>query len=629
MKRAQVPASSFRIKVWIHRGYVGRRTRAIQSIAGFLLAGGILAAHAWCLAYGAAVNSPTVDEVAHLPAGITHWHSGRFELYRVNPPLVRMVAAVPVLAVKPRTNWAAYSEEPFRRPEFQVGRDFVRANGERAFWLFARGRWACIPFSLLGAYVCYRWASELFGWRAALVALALWCFCPNILGHGQLITPDVAGAALAVAVCYVFWHWLRQPSWQRTGWMGVLLGVAELTKTTNLLLFVLLPVLWLLWPVGDKQRSWRRESVSLLCMFGLALLVLNVGYGFEGTLKPLGEYLFTSKAFGGTQAEASTQIPGNRFAGSWLGRLPVPLPENYVRGIDVQKRDFESGRISYLRGEYRRQGWWYYYLYAMLVKVPLGTWLLFACAGFFALWYGTSAGWRNEVFLVLPALGYLGLVSSETGFSHHLRYVLPVFPFWFIWISRLAAQPLWKHKVVMACTLGGLLWSVASSLSVYPHSLSYFNELAGGPKNGPRHLLDSNVDWGQDLLFLKRWADQHSEARPLYLSYFGMFDASAIYPELRPISEANVADGPRPGWYAVSVNTVYGYAVGGIQREPMSTYSYFQQFEPVAYAGYSIYVYHVTWEEANRVRARLGLPPLPAATAAPSAEPEARAGGGR
>ena len=201
-------------------------------------------------------------------------------------------------------------------------------------------------------------------------------------------------------------------------------------------------------------------------------------------------------------------------------------------------------------------------------------------------------------------------------------------PFWFIWISRLATPELWKHKPVVVCTLLGLVWSVASSLSVYPHNLAYFNELAGGPRNGPRHLLDSNIDWGQDLYFLKRWADDHTEARPLYLSYFGMFDAAAIYPVLRPIGEAKVNDGPRPGWYAVSVNTVYGYSLGGLQREPVTTYTYFQRFEPVDYAGYSIYIYHVTWEEANRVRARLGLPPLPSGASALSRQPEARAGGG-
>jgi hypothetical protein len=63
-----------------------------------------------------------------------------------------------------------------------------------------------------------------------------------------------------------------------------------------------------------------------------------------------------------------------------------------------------------------------------------------------------------------------------------------------------------------------LLWSIASSLGVYPHSLSYFNELVGGPANGHAHLLDSNIDWGQDLLLLKEWLDAHPEASPLGLA---------------------------------------------------------------------------------------------------------------
>ncbi len=107
----------------------------------------LLVMHAALLAWGAYRHSPTIDEVGHLPAGISHWQFGRFDLYRVNPPLVRMLAAVPVILAAPEVDWTAYSEAPGARPQYYIGRDFIAANGYRSFWLFTFARWACIPLS--------------------------------------------------------------------------------------------------------------------------------------------------------------------------------------------------------------------------------------------------------------------------------------------------------------------------------------------------------------------------------------------------------------------------------------------------------------------------------------------------
>ena len=86
---------------------------------------------------------------------------------------------------------------------------FITANGERSFWFFTWARWVCIPFSLLGGYVCYRWAKELYGEWSGLLALTLWCFEPNILANGQMITPDMGATAFGVTAAYVFWRWLK------------------------------------------------------------------------------------------------------------------------------------------------------------------------------------------------------------------------------------------------------------------------------------------------------------------------------------------------------------------------------------------------------------------------------------
>ncbi|MCR4412685.1 MAG: hypothetical protein NUV77_09700, partial [Thermoguttaceae bacterium] len=123
--------------------------------------------------------------------------------------------------------------------------------------------------------------------------------------------------------------------------------------------------------------------------------------------------------------------------------------------------------------------------------------------------------WRDEITLCAPLIAVLALVSSQTGFNHHLRYVLPIFPFAFILASRIAVAQETRNVPLAAAAGLALLASIAGSLAVYPYSLSYFNELAGGPRNGHWHLHNSNVDWGQDLFDLKEWLDKHPEARPL------------------------------------------------------------------------------------------------------------------
>ena len=586
---------------WSINSLPGGGSRLLYSVVGALMI-----IHASMLAWGAVQHSPCWDEVGHLVAGISHWQFGRFDLYRVNPPLVRSIAALPVVLAGPETDWSNFSVAPQSRPEFGVGRRFMEVNGERSFWLYTLARWVCIPFSLLGAYICFQWARELYGHLAGVLAVTLWCFAPNIIAHGQLITPDVGATALGVAAAYVFWKWLKRPSGGLALAAGVVLGLVELTKMTWVVLFPLWPLLWLVWrwPLRRdlSRHAWFCEGRQMGLILLMGLYVINLGYGFEGTFQKLGDYKFVSHALGGYEPSFERSgISLNRFNGSWLGEIPVPLPKHYLMGIDLQKRDFERKMWSYLRSEWREGGWWYYYFYALAIKVPLGTWLLIVLVSIvYPCLRSHSTSWRDELILLVPAGVVLTLVSSQTGFNHHLRYVLPILPFVFIWVSKVARAVDLKHWKIASLAAVALLWSIGSSLWVYPHSLSYFNELVGGPKGGHYHLGNSNIDWGQDLLYLKRWLDEHPEARPLTLAY----DMPLVDPKLAGIDytgrpPANFAE---PGWHAVSVNQIHSRS-----RE----YEYFLRFEPFDMVGYSIYIYHITLDEANRVRRERGLPELP------------------
>lgn len=585
-----------------------------------VIAASLLAIHTGLLAWCGYRHSPTLDEVGHLPGGLVIWQFGRFDLYRVNPPLPRAVAAAPVALLPHETDWSKFSDAPGARPEWAIGSDFIRANGERSFWLFALARWVCIPFSLIGGIVCWRWSRALFGEPAGLIALALWCFGPNIIGNGWMITPDIAATSFGVLAAFWFWKWLRSPTWTSALLAGGTLGLAELSKMTWVVLFGVWPAVWLVIRLSQRGRAKPASDVGgrkagfgqLAAILVTGLYVLNLGYAFDGSFQRLDSYPFFSRTLaGGETRDRNTEPPGNRFAGTWLGALPVPLPYDYVTGMDIQKQDFEVGKTSYLRGEFKEGGWWYYYLYATLVKMPIGVLLLIPLAGVLALHRRSRLRMIDALPLLAPPLVVFVLVSSQTGFNRYFRYIVPALPFLFVWISRvgvlfqrdapttLAASPA-LLRAGRAITAAAIIWAIGSSLYYWPHSLSYFNEFAGGPRRGHEHLIDANIDWGQDLLYLREWIAAHPEARPLTVTYEGFFDpavAGVDYPRTPALppddTRPQIVEQLRPGWHAVSVSYL---------RHSSHNYDYLQAFEPEAMAGYSIYIYRLTAEDLERVR---------------------------
>ncbi|MBA3316108.1 MAG: glycosyltransferase family 39 protein [Planctomycetaceae bacterium] len=566
------------------------------------------------------IYGPTPDEAGHLAAGIAVVSMGRFDLYAVNPPLVKMAAGASAVVGGSRTDWtdwARHSAE--QRPEWSIGSELFLANHSGDPLVLAR--LAILPLVLVGGIACYLWGRDLAGSGAGLVAQTLYTFCPNMLGNGALITPDAAAASLGVVAGYAFWRWLERPSLARGVTAGIALGLVLLTKFTWLILVPLWPALWIVrrWlrPCDEVRPSLKSEAGQLSLALGIALLVIHAGYGFDRPLWKLGEPTFVSVALSGVDSPADGGEGGNRFRGTWLGELPVPLPQMLVRGVDLQKLDFDEGRWSYMAGEWRFGGWHEFYLYAALVKLPLGTLALIVLAlfapptqakrgvhpdpsppaplprergvgGFLA---SARHVWRELidsravrcVAVVAPGLAVFALVSSETGFTLFFRYALPALPFAFVWAGRSAAV---ASNLPGKLLVGGCLAAtIASSLWVWPHSLSYFNEAAGGPSNGWKHLLDANIDWGQDLPALAAWQQEHPEATPLYLATYDQ-----LIPEIRGLKYEPVPSWPKPGWYAVGQTELH---------KPESRVKWLRDRELVDRIAYSILIFHVPPEPST------------------------------
>ncbi len=542
----------------------------------------ILVIHTGMITWGALRHSPTANEPAYLGSGLSHWTLGRFDLSKISPPLVRLVAALPVLVAQPQYDWGKYHAGPGTRGEALVGYYFLLANGERSFWLMTLGRWACIPFSLLGAWACYRWSMELFGLVPAVAALLLWCFSPNILAHAQLLTPDIGVTAFSLAACYAFWRWSSAPTWKRSIIAGGTLGLAVLAKTNAVALFPALVVGISLHALVATHLRTRRTAAQVFVAFAIALYVLNLGFGFDGSLRRLGDYEFFSSTLGSNDGS-------NRFRGTILESTPVPLPAPFLEGIDLQRRDFEnSGGVwkSYLRGQWYDHGWWWYYFYVIAVKVPIGTWILVLIGGTLILFRNDLPHRIDSIcFLVIPGVALFALACSQTGFSHSLRYTLPAFPFAFVVASAAMRDSAKKGR--RCISLAALTWMLTSSFFIFPHSLSYFNELAGGPRNGHFHLLDGNVDFGQDVLYARDWIESHPDKRPIYTACW----ASLPLQEMGITFEApdlGDASSIPSGYYLISVNHLRGE-----YRRGLPELAQFLQHEPIELVTYTLRVYHV------------------------------------
>ncbi len=601
-------------------------TRFSTSSAEVATVGLFLGIHVGLVAYLAVHQSPNIDETAHLAAGVALWQYGSHDLYCVNPPLMRAVAAVPVMLMPHNRLWGDFDGVSGPRPEFVLGNQFVESHPDRWRWFLTAGRWALLPFTVLGGLFCWLWARELFGVPTGLLALVLWCFSPNILTWSSIICTDGLATSVGIGAGWVFWRWLRQPTWRRTVIAGIFLGLAVLSKFTWLLLFVLWPLLWLFWRIGTFRIAGccHPRGSQMLAILLTGIYVLNLAYGFSGTLTRLSKFEFHSELFSGkTPPAEGSQETGNRFSESVLGALPIPLPTSVVRGIDLQKLDFEQGMPSYLFGKWSDRGWWYYYLVGLGLKVPLGTVGLGLLAAFFSRTGetqrcsdGRSAasnepqGLRcsGQFVLLLHAGALLAVVSSQDGFSRHFRYAVPVLPFVYVWVSRLTTIRT-RRSTALQAVVGLLLgWSVVGGLSAFPHTMSYFNLLGGGARHGHWLMLGSSFSWSQDHFRLKQWLDEHPEAdspymlieRSVSLERLGL--RSRGRPPACPDSQERSSEsGPVPGWHVISVQNLHARHGG---------YRYFLDLEPHAIVGSSIYIYRLDRSDANRLRASMGFPLL-------------------
>lgn len=538
--------------------------------------------------------SPTHDEFWHLPIGLWNWRTGRFHYDDLNPPLTRMWSALPLLM-----GGADAGTVPGDQPPGAFGEAFLRANPDRFPRWFARGRCMNVLLSAATGLLLAVWARQLFGRRAACLTVLLWTCCPNVIAHAAVVTSDLGAAFFFLTTWCGLWRFARQPNWRRAIGFGAVLGFAQLAKFTAVLLYPLAPVGWLLLRRNlDSGAIRTRLGVKWLAAFLISLLVLNAGYLFQGTGQPPRSYRFQSPELG-----VLNRVP------DWLRWVPIPLPREYLTGFDHQRTIMRQPHPVYLDAEWSTTGFPAYYLKTLLYKLPHPTQLLIVVAllGVVLRLRERRDGW-TQLAILFPAVALVG-IASLGGMQLGIRYVLPALPFLFVFAGQVAEWLDWRHARLLTVGLLVLLALVPLSLRYHPNHLAYFNELAGGPIEGRWHLLDSNLDWGQDLDGLAEYLHRHN-IDDIGLAYFGTVppDVYGIRYHLPPPHQ------PRPGLYAVSVNFVMGRP--HVLRAPdgrgvpvgLDEFGYFRSFTPKDRIGDSIDIYEITPADVVRWRIDTALP---------------------
>lgn len=502
------------------------------------------------------------DEMAHLTGGYSYWRTNEYRLHLENGNLPQRIAGAALLGgdfVLPDPNGVSWRSSDV----WGYGQQLVyEVNGRRADEMWMRGRAAMGLVGVAVGLSVWALSRRLFGPVGAMISLVLFCFCPTMLAHGPLITSDMTATLFFTLSLVALWSVLHRVTPLMVLATGVVVAGLALSKASVLLLLPMAVLLLALRFVSSEPLrlgwGWRatHEQCNRLVWFsvfaGVAAAVLSVtvfliwlsfGFRYRAMLpSSMGGDKFV-RDWGWVMANADAP----RSILYWLAQRHW-LPEAYLYGTILTLRS-TGERSAFLLGRYSETGWWWFFPYTFLVKTPLPLFcmlpLSLAAAWRRSLLAAQTTRWRSVfsgLYLTTP-LWVLLLVYGTFAVTSHInighRHLIPIYPAIFVlagaagWWFQRSTQ--WARAAVLVL----LCLFVVDSLATRPNYLAYFNQSIGSRDRAYRHLVDSNLDWGQELPALRRWldaqglngassettspnsADGSPGAIPVYLSYFG------------------------------------------------------------------------------------------------------------
>ena len=575
------------------------------------------------LMYASAWNDAViVDEEPHIAAGYSYLVKKDYRFNPEHPPLMKDLGAIPLLFMDLDAPWndKSWTEDYYGQWDF--GHQLILSSGGDPVRITRMIKAPMILFTVAAGGVLFWWTRKQFGSAAALLALFFYTFSPTFLAHGRFVTTDVGAAAGFFAGTIAYLHFLKYPTRWNVVLAGLALGFAFLTKFSTLLLAPTAFLLAVLWALLDKKQGGSprvilRYLASTLAIFVIAALVIHA------------VYLHHTWNYPPERQRTDTQniITTSDMHGDlkdyvlWASDKPLLRPwAEYSIGVLMSIKRSKVGNSTFFLGEIFPAGQPLYFPFVYLVKEPLAFHLL----TLLALAFGMSRWLRpayprewikahfTEVGLfVVVAIYWAASIQSHLNIG--VRHLLPTFPLVYVLVAselarrdrRLAGQQsslepetvndaddshsaskpraLWGYRFLLATLLA---WQAFTVLRVQPSYLAYFNEVAGGPDGGWRYVVDSNIDWGQDLKRLADFVEQRNIPE-IHFDYFGSAEpAYYLKGKFRGISSCSE---PVKGWVAVSVMW-YQHS----REKPECDYRRWLPMEKLfAKIGYSIFVFHI------------------------------------
>ncbi|OGY79919.1 MAG: hypothetical protein A3B74_01555 [Candidatus Kerfeldbacteria bacterium RIFCSPHIGHO2_02_FULL_42_14] len=550
-------------------------------------------------------ENQTIDEGAHLVSGFSYLTTGIYALNREHPPLVKLLAALPLLKTKiiyqPSKNWDEGTQ-------WSAAYEFLYHNTLPADFLLFLGRLPIMLMSLLLGILIFSWTQKIAGLTAGLFALTLYAFDPNIIAHARYITTDVPFGLAFTAAIFSFISWIKRPTQCKLILTGIIFGLAQVTKFSAILLWLFFAIFFLFSitlykPKNEQRASLFRQGIMLfgVCFAGTLLAIL-ITYNFALPLWK--ENILLPLLSNSTDPMIETNLT------PVLTRLPII--HLYLDGLFAVLKHSFVGHAAYLFGEFSTQGWWYYFPVTLFVKTPFATILLIGILIIISLHafqkkihmytnvhsqlrrsllqkmqsLPTIISFEHLVLVTTPLL-YL-LASMINNINIGWRHIVPIYPFIFILLGTLMNVQLSRWtQLFKGIILTMLTIYIAMSLWTYPFYLSYFSEIIGGPSNGHTYLLDSNLDWGQDLKRLRDYMKDH-DIPWIYLVYFGKGDAAHYVIDARTLPTLSQTQNRTE--VTQRINGIVAISITRLLWEK-ENFQYLTMFKPIAHIGYSIYLF--------------------------------------
>ncbi len=505
-------------------------------------------------------ESQIIDEAVHLSAGVMYWRTGDFRLNPEHPPLIKLMATLPLslLPVKIFTDnpsWITWNE-------WEYGDYFLYHNTYSVQTMLMLARIPIMLLSIAFGWWIFRASSDLFGRWGGAFSLSLYALDPNIIAHSRYLTTDLGFSAFAFLSIYRLVKLLQQPTRRNAIWFGVGFLAMALSKFSSIpftLIIVATVVLVKIFHPALPALQWHRVKKWLLIAVPLMALITWGMYGFDyrsPSEDPRINQLYTQRDEFLHTTDPQTLPPLEKFVvtkmgdkGQRLGQLLEQASHFRIPGYTFFRGAFAvighsiGGQGSYLLGKSGDQGWWYYFPVAILVKTPLPTLLTFGFLSIIAIFFvlrlrRSSSGLRDTISNIpIPYLIYafVPIAFLATSMTSHLnlgwRHIMPFYPFLFVLAASLTKLPTTKvirSQAILPLLLAGNLALI--QFGTYPNEIGYFNSLVGGMREGPRYMLDSNIDWGQDLPKLQQYVKDHHISR-LPFDYYGRATVSYYLPQ--------------------------------------------------------------------------------------------------